>query len=170
MPPTWNHIWLHLVPRTIAAKPRVSPTDTAPPAGLAALNAIACSPPMIKNTWLNVMAVCSGLFDEQARRSLEYLKEENRVFREQLRDKHGCRQVRWSDTQRHMLRCCYCNRCDARRCHRGYSRDFEPVLPINGLVHTTTCWPTAPAVSQVIAVRPGFGRSAISWLRSMELA
>jgi putative transposase len=52
---------------------------------------------------LRMMAAFSCLFDEQARQVVDYLREENRVLREQLRDKYGCRQVRLSDSQRRRL-------------------------------------------------------------------
>jgi transposase InsO family protein len=50
-----------------------------------------------------MMTAFSCLFDDQARQVVEYLKEENRVLREQLRDKYGCRQVRLTDSQRRRL-------------------------------------------------------------------
>lgn len=34
---------------------------------------------------------------------MEYLREENRVLREQLHDKYGCRQIRLTDSQRRRL-------------------------------------------------------------------
>jgi hypothetical protein len=58
---------------------------------------------MIQKTWLRIMSAFSCLFDEQARKVVDYLREENRVLREQLRDKYGCRQVRLTDSQRRRL-------------------------------------------------------------------
>lgn len=58
---------------------------------------------MILKTWMRMMAAFSCLFDERVRQVVEYLKEENRVLREQLHAKSGCRQVRLTDSQRRRL-------------------------------------------------------------------
>jgi len=55
---------------------------------------------MIRKTWLRFVAMLSGLMDDQARQVVEYLQEENRVLREQLRDRYGCRRVRLNNMQR----------------------------------------------------------------------
>jgi len=49
------------------------------------------------------MAMLSGLMDDQARQVVAYLQEENRVLREQLHDRYGCRRVRLTDAQRRRL-------------------------------------------------------------------
>jgi ribosomal protein L11 methylase PrmA len=46
--------------------------------------------PMIRKMLFRFVAMLSGLMDDQARQVVEYLKEENRILREQLKDRYGC--------------------------------------------------------------------------------
>ena len=56
-----------LAPTVITADLKVLLTTAAFPAGVATMAFRRILPSMIQKTWLRMMAVCSGLFDEQAR-------------------------------------------------------------------------------------------------------
>jgi putative transposase len=58
---------------------------------------------MLHQTWFFLLAMVTGLLDEQARLLVDYLKEENRVLREQLHDRYGCKKPRLNNSQRRRL-------------------------------------------------------------------
>jgi len=58
---------------------------------------------MIRKTLFRFVAMLSGLMDDQAQQVVEYLKEENKILREQLKDRYGCKRIKLTNDQRRRL-------------------------------------------------------------------